>query len=81
VGLVVVIPVGPAVGSRVGPDIPVAAIPAVAIRGSPVGPAVGSRVAAIPAVAIRGSPVGPARPGSAGPGRRRLVRWRCSGGT
>ncbi len=66
-GLVVVIPVGPAVGSRVGLGIRVVAIPAVAIRGSPVGPAVGSRV-------------GLARPGSAGHLRRRRVLWRCLGG-
>ena len=65
-GLVVVIPVGPAVGSRVGLDIRVVAIPAVAIRGGPVDPAVGSRVGLVSLV-----------PGRR---RRRRVLWRCLGG-
>ena len=65
-GLVVVIPVGPAVGSRVGLGIRVVAIPAVAIRGSPVDPAVGSRVGLVSLV-----------PGRR---RRRRVLWRCLGG-
>ncbi|MCE2525183.1 MAG: hypothetical protein J4F99_04280 [Acidimicrobiia bacterium] len=50
----------------VGLDIRVVAIPAVAIRGSPVDPAVGSRVGLVSLV-----------PGRR---RRRRVLWRCSGG-